>query len=68
MDLKTLKEQAAVATTRFFVDKQGFSASEDSEDWEDEYRRQFERLKKQYATTRPDDAPTPARRRRSRCR
>jgi hypothetical protein len=57
MDLKTLKEQAAAATTRFFVDKQGFSASEDSEDWEDEYRRQFERLKKQYATTRPVDAP-----------
>jgi hypothetical protein len=60
MDLKTLKEQAAAATTQFFVDKQGFSASEDSEDWEDEYRRQFELLKKQYATTRSVDAPQTA--------
>ena len=57
MDLKALKQQAAESTTRFFLDKQGFSPGEDSEDWEDEYRRQFELLKKRYAAKRPADAP-----------
>ena len=56
MDLKALKEQAVEATTRFFLDKQGFAPSEDSEDWEDEYRRQFELVKKRNATKRPIDA------------
>jgi hypothetical protein len=45
MDLKTLKEQALVETGRFFVEKFGSAPAEDSEEWEDEYRRQFERLK-----------------------
>jgi hypothetical protein len=57
MDLKALKQQAIEATTRFFIDKHGFSPGEESEDWEDEYRRQFELLKKRAPTTRPADAP-----------
>jgi hypothetical protein len=56
MDIKALREQAIEATTRFFVDKQGFSPGEDSEDWEDEYRRQFERLRKRQAAM-PAGAP-----------
>jgi len=55
MDLKALKEQAVEATTRFFLEKHGFAPSEDSEDWEDEYRRQFELVKKRLATKRPVD-------------
>lgn len=60
MDLKALKEQAVEATTRFFMDKQGFSPGEDSEDWEDEYRRQFERLKKLQPATPTGAAPRSA--------
>jgi hypothetical protein len=56
MDLKALKEEAAEATARFFLDKHGFVPSEDSEDWEDEYRRQFEFVKKRLATKRSVDA------------
>ena len=57
MDLKALKQQAVEATTRFFIDKHGFSPGEESEDWEDEYRRQFELLKKRAAAKRSADAP-----------
>jgi hypothetical protein len=56
MDLKALKEEAAEATARFFLDKHGFVPSEDSEDWEDEYRRQFDFVKKRLATKRSFDA------------
>jgi hypothetical protein len=56
MDLKALKEEAVEATARSFLDKHGFVPSEDSEDWEDEYRRQFELVKKRHATRRPVDA------------
>jgi hypothetical protein len=56
MDLKALKEQAAEATTRFFLDNHGLAPGEDSEEWEDEYRRQFELAKKQHAMKRPVDA------------
>src|SRR6185437_371624 len=59
MDLKALKQQAVEATTRFFIDKHGFSPGEESEDWEDEYRRQFDALKKRAAAKRPTDAPRP---------
>jgi hypothetical protein len=50
MDVKMLRERAVEATTRFFVDSQGFAPSEESEEWEAEYRRQFELLKKSSAT------------------
>jgi hypothetical protein len=46
MDLKALKEQALLATGRFFHEKFGAAPAEDSEEWEDEYRRQFNRLTK----------------------
>jgi hypothetical protein len=45
MDLRSVREQAIEATNRFFADKQGFIPAEDSEEWEEEYRRQFARAK-----------------------
>src|SRR6266436_4927410 len=42
MDLKAVREQAIEATTRSFWDKSGFVPDEDSEEWEEEYRRQIE--------------------------
>src|SRR5690242_1282795 len=41
MDLKSLREEALEETARFFSDKQGFLPDQDSDEWEDEYRRQF---------------------------
>jgi hypothetical protein len=48
MTSNTLKEQALAETARFFQ-KSGATPAEDSEEWEDEYRRQFERLKTEAA-------------------
>lgn len=45
MDPKTLKEQALAETGQFFLQKFGAAPAEDSDEWEDEYRRQFDRLK-----------------------
>jgi len=45
MDPKTLRERALAETGRYFQDKFGTAPAEDSEEWEDEYRRQFDRLK-----------------------
>lgn len=45
MDLNALREAAIEATARALYDRNGVSASEDSEEWEDEYRKQFARLK-----------------------
>lgn len=49
MDLKLVREEAIAETTRFFWDNRGFVPSEDSEEWEAEYRRQFERAKTRHA-------------------
>jgi hypothetical protein len=49
MDPKMLKEQALLETGRFFQEKFGTAPAEDSDEWEDEYRRQFNRLKKEAA-------------------
>ena len=49
MDLKAVREQAIEATTRSFWDKSGFVPDEDSEEWEEEYRRQFEEARKRHA-------------------
>ena len=49
MDLKAVREEAIEATTRSFWDKSGFVPDEDSEEWEEEYRRQFEQAKKRHA-------------------
>jgi hypothetical protein len=53
MDPKTLKELALVETGRFFLEKFGTAPAEDSEEWEDEYRRQFNRLKTSAASSVP---------------
>jgi hypothetical protein len=49
MDLKAVREEAIEATTRAFWDKRGFVPDEDSEEWEEEYRRQFEQAKGRHA-------------------
>jgi hypothetical protein len=51
MDLKAVREEAIEATTRSFWDKNGFVPDEDSEEWEEEYRRQFEQAKKRHAAS-----------------
>ena len=56
MDLKLVREEAIEGTTRFFWDNRGFVPDEDSEEWEAEYRRQFELAKKRHA----DGAPVAA--------
>jgi hypothetical protein len=50
MDLRVVREEAIEATTRAFWDKNGFVPDEDSEEWEEEYRRQFEQAKRRHAT------------------
>jgi hypothetical protein len=55
MDLKLVREEAIEATNRAFWDKSGFVPDEDSDEWEDEYRRQFDLAKKRHATDRPAD-------------
>src|SRR3974377_1660692 len=55
MDLKLVREEAIEATNRAFWDRSGFVPDEDSDEWEDEYRRQFELGKKRHATDPPAD-------------
>ena len=50
MDLKAVREETIEATTRAFWDRNGFVPDEDSDEWETEYRRQFELVKKRHAT------------------
>jgi hypothetical protein len=50
MDLKAVREEAIEATTRAFWDRNGFVPDEDSDEWEAEYRRQFEEVRKRHAT------------------
>jgi hypothetical protein len=64
MDLKPVRERAIEATTRFFWDNRGFVPDEDSEEWEAEYRRQFELAKQNQdaappAVGRAAEAPAP---------
>ena len=56
MDLKAVREEAIEATTRSFWDKSGFVPDEDSEEWEEEYRRQFEQARKRHAAGGPSPA------------
>jgi hypothetical protein len=53
MDLKVVREEAIEATTRAFWDKHGFVPDQDSDEWEEEYRRQFEQVRKRHATGQP---------------
>jgi len=48
MDLNALREAAIEATARALYDKYGEVPSEDSDEWEDEYRRQFAALKQRH--------------------
>jgi len=61
MDLNALREAAIEAASRALHDKHGFVPSEESDEWEDEYRRQFAALKQRFATEAPTSAaPRPA--------
>ena len=63
MDLDGLREAAIEATSRALYEKHGFVPSDESDEWEDEYRRQFAALKQRYGgelqtvTRRPAAAP-----------
>jgi len=57
MDLKAVREAAIEATTRSFWDRNGFVPDEDSEEWEEEYRRQFEEAKRRAAGGRAEVKP-----------
>jgi hypothetical protein len=56
MDVKALRAEAMEATTRFFLEQRDFLPSEESEEWEDEYRRQFSLAKERFAAKGPDAA------------
>ncbi len=55
MDMKALRKVAMEAATRFFLENRDFLPSEDSEEWEDEYRRQLDLAKQRQASARPGD-------------
>jgi hypothetical protein len=55
MDLKAVREEAIEATTRFFWEKSGFVPDQESEEWEEEYRRQFEQAKGRHAAAGPTE-------------
>jgi hypothetical protein len=63
MDLEALREAAIEATSRALYEKHGYVPSDDSDEWEDEYRRQFAALKQRHGgemqtvTRRPAAAP-----------
>ena len=48
MDISALREMAIEAANRALYEKHGFVPSEESDEWEDEYRRQFATLKQRY--------------------
>jgi hypothetical protein len=59
MDLKAVREEAIEATTRAFWERAGVAPDQDSDEWEEEYRRQFEQVKKRRAAGRPAE-PKPS--------
>jgi hypothetical protein len=61
MDLKSVREEAIEATTRALWERGGLVPDQDSDEWEEEYRRQFELAKKRQAAGLPAAAkPNPA--------
>ncbi|HEX3953833.1 MAG TPA: hypothetical protein VHW90_09700 [Stellaceae bacterium] len=56
MDLTALREATIEATARALHDKLGFLPSEDSDEWEEEYRRQYVILKQRFAIAPPKPA------------
>lgn len=62
MDLNALREAAIEETSRTLYDRHGFVPSDDSDEWEEEYRRQFAALRQRYGNgvavpVRPAAAP-----------
>ncbi len=60
MDLNALREAAIEATAKTLYDKLGIVPSDDSDEWEEEYRRQFAALKQRFGselTTAPPPRP-----------
>jgi hypothetical protein len=55
MDLATLIAATTEETTRYFLEKLGYAPDQDSDEWEDEYRRRFAA-----ARARAQAAPRPA--------
>jgi hypothetical protein len=60
MDLNTLREAAIEATARALDDRLGYVPSDDSEEWEEEYRRQFAALKQRHGNDLRPAMPRPA--------
>jgi hypothetical protein len=60
MDLNTLREAAIEATARALDDRLGYVPSDDSDEWEEEYRRQFAALKQRLGSDLKPAAPRPA--------
>jgi hypothetical protein len=60
MDIDALRTAAIEATTQSFLDKQGFAPDQDSEEWEEEYRRQFARAKARHAAGKAPPAASAA--------
>jgi hypothetical protein len=60
MDLNTLREAAIEATARALDARLGYVPSDDSDEWEDEYRRQFAVLKQRHGGDLRPAAPRPA--------
>jgi hypothetical protein len=66
MDLNALREAAIEATARALYDRLGIVPSDDSDEWEEEYRKQFAALKQRYGNgltppPRPAAASAPQR-------
>lgn len=60
MDLTALREAAIEATARALYDRHGIVPSEDSDEWEEEYRKQFAALKQRHGTgAAPAQTPRP---------
>jgi hypothetical protein len=57
MDLHALREAAIEATSRALHDRHGFVPSDESDEWEEEYRRQFALLKQRSASEAATQAP-----------
>src|SRR5258708_35982944 len=59
MNLETLRSEVADETARVLLDRHGFVPDQDSDEWEEEYRRQFA-LRKQRVQAGGAPAPPAA--------
>ena len=60
MDLNALREAAIEATARTLYDRHGILPSEDSDEWEEEYRKQFAALRQRHGADAAAPPPRPA--------